>query len=91
MQTMTLYQMKKLDISKLNRNELKELGNVKINPNDNDDVRKKDYINQIKNPYCYKVGTVAVKASFPEDGETLENLFIDVVRKHRANVLKKQK
>ena len=81
MQNMTLNQMKKLDIRKLNRKDLKELRNVIINPNDPPEIRVKDHIEQIINPYCYKVGDVSVKESFSEDGETLENIFIRLVKK----------
>ena len=81
MQNMTLNQMKKVDIRKINRNDLRELRIDKINLDDLPEIRFKDHVHQIENPYCYKVGKVAVKESYSENGETLENIFIGLLKK----------
>ena len=73
MQTMTLNQMKSVDIRAVNPDDLVDLRDIKIDLDMPQKERKIDYIRQIGNPYCYKVGKVAVKVSFDDNGPTLED------------------
>jgi 2-phospho-L-lactate guanylyltransferase (CobY/MobA/RfbA family) len=49
--------------------------NVDLPPNE----RMKDYIMQIKNPYCYKCGETIIKANFPFLGQKLINIIINIL------------
>ena len=40
----------------------------------------KEYIRQVKNPYCFRVGDVVVKCSYSNDGVTLRDRFRQLVR-----------
>ena len=73
MQTMTLNQMKNIDIRTVNLHELVDIRDVKINPDKLKEERIAEFVKQIKNPYCYKVGKTIVKLSFAENGVTLED------------------
>jgi len=81
MQTMTLEQMKNIDIRTVNPDDLVDLHDVITNPDKPRDERMKDYIRQIKNPYCYTIGKVAVKVSYSENGGTLEDRLESLLMK----------
>ena len=48
----------------VNRDELVDIADVKINTDLPVEERIKDYIKQIKNPYCYLCNGVVVRISF---------------------------
>lgn len=70
---MTLREMKEIDIRTVDPETLVDIKNVSINTDLPIDERKKDYIKQVKNPYCFKCGKVVVKMSFAETTTTLED------------------
>lgn len=70
---MTLREMKEIDIRTVDPETLVDIKNVSINTDLPIDERKKDYIKQVKNPYCFKCGKVVVKMSFAETTVTLED------------------
>lgn len=54
-------------------NELADIRDVKIDPTLSKEERMKSYLEQIKNPYCYKCGDVVVRVSFANTDATLED------------------
>ena len=70
---MTLREMKEIDIRTVDPETLVDIKNVSINTDLPIDERKKDYIKQVKNPYCFKCGKVVVKMSFAETTAPLED------------------
>jgi len=87
MQTMTLEQMKNVNIRTVNIDDLVDIRYVKINRKKPKDKRIKDLFEKV-NPYCYKVGNVAVKASFPNIGVTLDEKLATLFIKN-YNISKK--
>lgn len=69
---MNVEKMKNLDIRTVDPKELVERQSVKVDMKLPREERIKQYIKQIKNPYCYLDGDVVVKVSFQEEGVTLE-------------------
>lgn len=59
-----LQKMSEVDIRTVNPDELVDITDVKINSDLPKEERIKDYIRQIKNPYCYRCHGVTVKISF---------------------------
>lgn len=70
---MTLREMKEIDIRTVDPETLVDIKTVTMNTDLPIDERKKDYIKQVKNPYCFKCGKVVVKMSFAETTVTLED------------------
>ena len=66
-----LQQMRNVDVRTVDINSLKDIREVKIDPNLSDEERMIEYLKQIENPYCYRHGIYAVKISYAEDGYTL--------------------
>ncbi|MBP3918941.1 MAG: hypothetical protein J6I50_07210 [Clostridia bacterium] len=64
---------KELDIRTVNRNSLKDINNVKIDPNLTKQERIKSYVEQIGNPYCYLDGDIIVGISYADTDITLED------------------
>ena len=42
--------------------------------------RKAEYLRQVKNPYCFRVGDVVVKNVYSNDGVTLQERFEQFAR-----------
>lgn len=72
----TLDDLRNVDLLTVDRDELVDIRDVKINTDLPQEERMKDFIKQIKNPYCYKHGKYTVKLSFDEtSGRTLQELL----------------
>lgn len=70
---MTLEEMKAVDIRTVRREDLVDIRDVHIDRTLPKEERIKDFIRQIKNPYCYKCGDVVVKVEFSDTDLTLED------------------
>ena len=73
MQDSMITYMKNIDLKDINRDELVDIRDVKINTALPKRERAVDFIRQIGNPYCYKCGEAIVKISFSETTATLED------------------
>ena len=73
MHTMTMEQMKNVDIRTVDPNDLIDINDVQLCADKPKEERIRDFVRQIKNPYCYKVGKIVVKVSFSNCGATLED------------------
>lgn len=56
-----------------------DIRNVKLDRNLGQAERVRSYLQQIKNPYCFKVGDVAVNVAYTEGGATLNDCFADML------------
>lgn len=76
---MTLEEMKNVDITKIDPSTLVDIRDVHI-PNElTGDERIKEFIKQIKNPYCYRIGDVVIKNAYADDGPELEECFRQII------------
>ena len=73
MQDSMITYMKNIDLKDINRDELVDIRDVKVNTALPKRERAVDFIRQIGNPYCYKCGEAIVKISFSETTATLED------------------
>lgn len=62
-----LRRMAQTDIRTVNKEELVDINDVKIDPDLPYEERVLDYLRQIKNPYCYLDHGMIVKISFSGD------------------------
>ncbi len=67
-----LNEMAQIDIREVDRSQLVDIDSVKINADLPVEARIKDYIRQVKNPYCYLSHGVVVKIGF-KGKRTLED------------------
>lgn len=61
------------ETSSVNLDELADIRDVKIDTSLPREERIKQYLSQIKNPYCYRCGDIIVRVSFADTGATLED------------------
>lgn len=71
-----LEKMKNIDIRTVDPDTLVDINDVEVKTDLPKEERIKDYIQQIKNPYCYKCGKMIIKLSFADTDETLEDKMI---------------
>lgn len=72
--------MKNIDIRTVNPDTLVDINDTKVNAKLPIEERILDFIQQIKNPYCYKCGKVVVKISFNDTDATLEDRMESFLR-----------
>lgn len=70
---MTITDMKNIDIRTVDPSTLVDIKTVKVSTDLPVEERKKDFISQVKNPYCFRCGKVVVKMSFADTTATLED------------------
>ncbi len=70
---MTIEEMKAVDPATVDRSQLVERSTIRLNPNAPREERLRDFIRQIKNPYCYLDGKTVVKITFSDTDTTLED------------------
>lgn len=72
MQSASIINMKNIDLNTVDRDELVDIRDVKVNPALPKRERAIDFIRQIGNPYCYKHGKYVVKVGFSDTEVSLE-------------------
>src|SRR5665647_1916691 len=81
---MTLSDMKNIDVRKVDPSTLVDINTVKVNTDLPVEERKKDFIRQVKNPYCFRCGKVVVKMSFADTTATLEDRLKIILEAYRT-------
>lgn len=74
-----IQKMKDVDIRTVNCSQLVDLNTVVIDENQSVEERLKSFIEQIKNPYCFRVGDIAVKVVYKENGPTFQQNFEEML------------
>lgn len=69
-----------MDFSDVKLEELVDISNIRIDRNKDTEERKKQYLNQVKNPYLVKVGDTMVKIRFANNGISFEDAFENLLR-----------
>ncbi len=64
--------LRRMDVRKVDPNTLVDIRGIEINRNLPRKQRMADFIRQVKNPYCFRVGKVVVSVGFAENGATFE-------------------
>ena len=69
--------MKGIDPEKVDRTTLTDYSSVKIPSRLTGEARTKEFVRQMKNPYCYRDGKMVVKLSFSETRKSLKDCVYD--------------
>lgn len=67
--------LRQTDIETIDKSELVNIQDVKIDTDLPAPARMLRYLEQIKNPYCFLCGEIPVKISFSSDGDELSELL----------------
>jgi hypothetical protein len=76
----TVKQTKDMDIRTVNISELVEITSVQV-AHGSKHERIHNYLKQVRNPYCFRAGKVAVKISFSNTDDTLEDKLVELMSK----------
>ena len=80
MRSSSIIDMKNIDLDTVNRDELVDIRDVKVNTALPKRERAPDFIRQIGNPYCYKHGKYVVKVGFSDTEVSLEERLAGYIR-----------
>ena len=71
--------MKENDETTADLSSLVDIRDVKVDRSLPVEDRIRSYVEQVKNPYCFRVGDVKVRVSFASNGRTLNDSFTDML------------
>ena len=72
--------MKSIDPRTVDRSTLMQRSSVRLDPSAPREELLRDFIQQIKNPYCYLDGKTVVKISFTNTATTIEDCLENYLR-----------
>lgn len=72
--------MKNINPRTVDRSRLVQRSSVRLDPSAPREDRLRDFIQQIKNPYCYLDGKTVVKISFANTDTTMEDCLEHYLR-----------
>ena len=72
--------MKAVDIRNVDKSQLVDLNTVKIDDTKPVSERVESFLQQINNPYCFKIGDVAVKVYYKSEGPTFQQSFENMLK-----------
>lgn len=79
--TLSIEEMKNVDVRTVKREELVDIREVKVNKEKKQEGQIREYLEQIKNPYCYKYGEYIVKIGFEDTTVTLTDRLQELILK----------
>ena len=77
---MTIEEMNAVDIRPVDPKTLVDVTTIKLDENLSKEERVAEFLRQVKNPYCFRVGDVVVKNVYSTDGVTLQDRFEQFAR-----------
>lgn len=80
MSYLNLEEMKSVDVTLVNKNDLVDLNSVQIDDSKSVNDRVLSFLQQIQNPYCFRVGDVVVKLNYNPNGPSFQQNFEDLLR-----------
>ncbi len=77
---MSIEEMKNVDVRTVDRDSLVDVTQIVIDESLSKEERVAEYLRQVKNPYCFRVGKMVVKNIYSNDGVSLEERFEQFAR-----------
>lgn len=72
---MDIETLKNVDIRNVSKESLVDVKDVKIDKSLSLEERKKSFVEQIRNPYCYICNGFIIKSKFADSGNTFSESF----------------
>ena len=76
---MSLEELKSVDIRTVKPEDVADIQQIKIDGTLPQQEMRKEFIRQVGNPYCLRVGKVIVKSSYSGDGVSLNERFEELL------------
>ncbi len=75
-----LGQLRAVDVRSVDKSSLIDLNQVSIDETKPVPERVAEFIRQIQNPYCFRIGDVAIKVVYKENGPSFQQNMIDILQ-----------
>ena len=75
-----LEQLRTVDVRSVDKNSLIDLNQVTIDETKPVPERVAEFIRQIQNPYCFRIGDVVIKVVYKENGPSFQQNMIDMLQ-----------
>lgn len=75
-----------VDIEGVNKEELVDVGNITLDTSIPQQERAGWILEAVKNPYCFRVGDMAVKLEFSPDAPPLQDVFADFLKRKKSGL-----
>lgn len=69
----SIEQLKNVDLENVQKSELADISTIKIDITKSKEERLQQYLEQIRNPYCFTCKGATVKVSFSNTEDTLQD------------------
>lgn len=79
--------LKSVDIKNVDKGSLIDLDEVQIDDTRPVSERILSFLQQVQNPYCFRIGDVAVKVNYKPDGPSFQQNFEDLLRTAERKVM----
>ena len=76
---MSLEKLQSVDIRTVKPEDVVDIQQIKIDDGLSQQEKQREFIRQVKNPYCFRVGKIIVKASYSGNGVSLNERFEELV------------
>ena len=77
---MTIEEMKAVDVRTVDPETLVDVTKIKIDESLSKEERVAEFLRQVKNPYCFRVGNMVVQNVYSNDGVSLRERFEQFAR-----------
>ena len=77
---MTIEEMKNVDVRTVDPETLVDITTIEIDESLSKEERVAEFLKQVKNPYCFRVGKMVVKNVYSNDGVSLRERFEQFAR-----------
>ncbi len=76
---MTVEEMKQVDIRTVKAEELADITKISLEDCRTKEEKIKSFLEQVGNPYCYRVGDIIVKTRYSENGGSFHERFEQLI------------
>ncbi len=76
---MSFEELQTVDIRTVKPEDVVDIQQIRIEEGLSQQERRREFIRQVKNPYCFRVGGIIVKASYSGNGVSLNDRFEELV------------
>lgn len=81
-----LEELSEVDIRMVNLETLVDANQITLDYTIPQNKRAEYLLSQLKNPYCFKVGEIAVKLEFSDTEKSFEDTFLSILKREKASL-----
>lgn len=63
------------DLQNVDIHQLADIREIRIDTTKDKTTRMREFIQAVKNPYCFRCGNTIIKVSFNREGESFQNIL----------------